>query len=140
MNFDYIPNRIKKRIYWSGIVFFSILIFGTIGYYFIGGRNYSIIDCLYMTSITISTVGFSEIIDMSHNPGGRIFTIFIAFSGIGIFTFIISNLAASIVGGEIQESYKKRKMNKMMESFKDHYIICGSWQGRLSYIKGIIHY
>ncbi len=121
-----ITPGIKRRLYWSAAVFVSIIIVGTIGYYFIGAKNYSIIDCLYMTAITISTVGFSEIIDLSHNPGGRLFTIFIAFSGIGISTFIISNVAAIIVSGEIQESYKKRKMSKQIETFSDHYIICGA--------------
>ena len=125
MKQELIPRRIKKRFYWSGAIFISIMIIGTSGYYFFGHGNYSIIDCLYMTSMTISTVGYSEIIDLSNNPAGRIFTIIITFSGIGIFTFITSNMAAIIISGEIQESYKKKKMEKDIKKFKNHYIICG---------------
>ena len=125
MKTELIPPRIARRFYLSAAALLLILIFGTIGYYYISDKNYSLIDCLYMTVITITTVGFSEIIDMSHNPSGRVFTMFIAFSGLGISTFIISNIAAIIVSGEIQESYKQRKMSKQIGTLENHYIICG---------------
>ena len=67
----------------------AVISVGTLGYWFLGGKQYSFVDCLYMTIITVTTIGYGEIIDMSGNPAGRIFTIFLAVSGIGIVTFIL---------------------------------------------------
>jgi voltage-gated potassium channel len=126
MNSYFIPKQIFKSFFWSGLVIVLILIIGTIGYYFIGGKNYTWINCLYMTVLTVTTVGFSEIVDMSNNPGGRIFTMVIAFSGLGIYTFIISNITSLNVLADIKQSYQKRKMEKSIKKFENHYIVCGA--------------
>ena len=101
-----------------------ILLTGTLGYWYLSGGKYSAIDCLYMTVITILTIGFSEIIEL--DSSGRIFTIFIAFTGIGTATYIISTFTAMIVEGQLKETFKIRKMNKTVKSLSDHYIICGA--------------
>jgi len=59
--------------------------------------QYTLLDCLYMTVITITTIGYGEIVDLSQNPVGRVFTMFIAFSGIGIATYVFSNVTALMV-------------------------------------------
>lgn len=87
--------------------------------------KHSLVDCLYMTVITVTTIGFAEVIDMSGNPGARIFTMFIIFSGVGTSTYILSNLTALIVEGDLKESFKKRRIEKMIKDTENHYIICG---------------
>ncbi len=82
-------------------------------------------DAFYMTAITVSTIGFSEVIDLTGNPIGRAFTIFIAISGIGVVLYFVTNLTALIVEGDLTESFRRRKMQKMASNSKDHYIICG---------------
>jgi voltage-gated potassium channel len=82
------------------------------GYSIIGEGQYSIVDCLYMTVITITTIGYGEIVDLSNKPWGRVFTIFIAFSGIGIAAYLFSNITAFIVEGRLQEVFWRRKMEK----------------------------
>jgi voltage-gated potassium channel len=99
---------------------------GTVGYWLIGGGKHSFTDCLYMTVITITTVGFSEIVEVRGNALAEIFTMLIAFGGIGSFLFILSNITALIVEGEINETLKRRKMEKTTRKFGDHYIICGA--------------
>jgi voltage-gated potassium channel len=116
---------IYKRFIWSGIIIITILVIGTLGYWFIGGGQYSVIDALYMTFITITTIGFGEIIDLSGNVLGRIFTIFIALSGIGILAYIVTNFTALIVEGDLKESFWRRRMEKKARDLKGHYIICG---------------
>ncbi len=116
---------VYKKFIIGGILLLFILIVGTGGYWFIGEENYSLIDCLYMTVITVATIGFNEVIDMSGNPWARIFTIFIALSGIGTFTYILSSFTAFVVEGELNESFRRRKMEKMIRKFKNHYIVCG---------------
>jgi len=118
-------SEIFKRFIWAGVVLLAVLVIGTLGYSFIGGEQYSLLDCFYMTVITIATIGYGEIIDMSHNPAARIFTIFIALFGIGTLTYILSNFTAFVVEGELNEAFRRRKMEKTIKKFKDHYIVCG---------------
>ena len=117
--------QIFRKFLWSGLFFLIVILTGTFGYHYIAGDEYSIIDCLYMTMITISTIGFGEIIDLSGHPGGRIFTMLIAFSGIGILTYFLSNFTAFIVEGQIKETFRRNKMEKMAQNMKNHFIVCG---------------
>lgn len=128
MNFikTILPVRVYKKLIFSVSVLISILITGTASYWFIGGGKYSFLDCLYMTIITITTIGYGEIIDLSNNPAGRIFTIFIAFLGISILFYITTNVTAFIVEGELTESFRRRRMEKLSQSLKEHYIVCGA--------------
>jgi voltage-gated potassium channel len=110
---------------WPLIAVIAILVIGTIGYRLIAGPQYSFLDTFYMTLITISTIGFGEVIDISANPVGRAFTIFIAIAGVGVMFYIITNATALIVEGELTKSLRRRRMEKKARSFKNHYIICG---------------
>ncbi|MBE2218989.1 MAG: potassium channel protein [Ignavibacteria bacterium] len=108
------------------LLLLTILIVGTSGYYYVGEGRYSVMDCLYMTVITILTIGYGEIIDLTYSSYGRLFTIFIAFTGIGTATYIISTFTALIVEGQLKETFKKRRMEKKIKKLKDHYILCGA--------------
>jgi len=119
-------SEFYRRLIWAGIGLVLILVMGTIGYWLIGGREHSFVDALYMTVITITTIGFQEVIDLSGNPGGRVFTIFIAVCGIGVMLYFITNLTAFVVEGEVTESFRRRKMAKKASNSKDHYVICGT--------------
>ena len=70
---------------------------GTIGYKLIGGPQYSLVDCLYMTFITIATIGYGEVVDLSQSPGGRIFTMIIGWAGIANTWYMMSMITAFIV-------------------------------------------
>ncbi|MFC2045435.1 potassium channel family protein [Chloroflexota bacterium] len=102
-----------------------ILIVGTVGYWFITDGQYSMLDALYMTVITITTVGFGEIIDLAGNPAGRAFTMCIAFSGIGVLLYVVTNITGLVVEGELTQSFRRRKMEKLASKYEGHYIICG---------------
>ena len=114
-----------RKFIWAGVILLAIILIGTMGYWFIGGRQYSFVDALYMTIITITTIGFGEIIDLSGNVAGRIFTIFIAISGVGILLYFVTNLTALVVEGELKESFRRRRMEKIAGNSRDHYIVCG---------------
>ena len=68
-----ITRRLYLGFLWSLAVLLAIHIIGTIGYRIIGGDQYSLVDCFYMTFITIATIGFHEVVDLNGHPGGRIF-------------------------------------------------------------------
>ena len=116
---------IWRRLAPPGIVILAVMACGTVGYRLIGGSQTTIIDALYMTFITVATIGYGEIVDLSHSPGGRVFTMIIASAGIASFTYVLSTLTAFIVEGDINQALRRRRMQKQIDRLRDHYIICG---------------
>ncbi|WP_421874403.1 potassium channel family protein [Marinoscillum sp.] len=114
---------VLRRIKLAGLLFLTIILIGTVGFAYFSGGDW--INAFYMTTLTLTTIGFHEVIDLSGSPAGRMFTVFVAFSGIGIFTYFISNLAALFIEGDIRRSFYKRKMEKKISKMEDHYIVCG---------------
>lgn len=114
---------VLKRIRIAGLIFLSILGIGVLGFGIISDGKW--FDSFYMTAITISTIGFREVIDLGNSNSAKLFTIFIAFSGIGIITYLFSNLAALFIEGDISKSFYRRSMLKKIEKLNGHYIICG---------------
>ncbi|MBI5778509.1 MAG: potassium channel protein [Planctomycetes bacterium] len=100
-----------------------ILAFGTTGYWIISGN---LLDAVYMTVITAATVGYGEVIDLSHNPAGRIFTIIFIILSLGVIAAVTSILAASILEIELSGFLRRRKMNKEVDRLSNHYIVCGA--------------
>lgn len=81
----------KRRIYfnfvWSLLGFMIIVAIGTVGYKLIAGDSHGYLDALFMTVITVTTIGYEETIDLHNNPAGQIFTMVIAFAGVGLMTY-----------------------------------------------------
>ena len=98
-----------------------ILAFGTIGYMTIEGWPF--IDALYMTVITISTVGFKEVNQVG--AAGRVFTIILVFSGVGFTLYVAAAIVQFMVEGRIRIIMGRRRLDKKIERLKNHYIICG---------------
>lgn len=106
---------------------------GTLGYVAISGGKASVIDSLYMVFITVATIGYGEIIDLSNSPGARVFTMFIGFIGIGTLTYLFSAVTAFVLDTNINQSYRRLRMERTLAAMSGHYIICGA--GRVgSYI------
>ncbi|MFQ6040611.1 MAG: ion channel, partial [Candidatus Poribacteria bacterium] len=107
----------------SIILLLAVLFMGIIGYIIIE-KNLSFLDAIYMTAITLTTVGFSD--DGISTKTGKIFTIIIIIVGIGIFTYGISSAIAFVIEGQLTGILRRRKMEKKIEELKEHYIICGA--------------
>jgi len=105
-----------------------LILIGVLGFHIIEGWPF--LDCLYMTVITIFTVGFKEVRDLS--PTGRIFTIFIILGGVGTAFYLFTRFAEIVYLGGIIKFLRRRKMEKTIKNLKDHYIICG--HGRMGSI------
>ena len=115
----------KRKLILTFFALIVILITGTFGYWFLTGRENNLFLCFYMTVITITTIGFGEVIDMHNFYEARLFTVFLAFTGIGLLTYFVSTISVLIIEGEIRESYKRKKMEKEISKFENHYVICG---------------
>ncbi|OGW58050.1 MAG: potassium transporter TrkA [Nitrospirae bacterium RBG_16_43_8] len=112
---------LRKRLVFALIFITFVVIAGSTGYMFIEGWN--CLDSLYMTVITIASVGYKEIHDLSEN--GRIFTIILIISGVGSLTYALTTIAKIVVEGEIQEIFGRKRLEKKIKELKNHYIICG---------------
>ena len=98
---------------------------GTAGYKLLGGPEWSLLDAIYMTIITLTTVGFEEVKDLSGNPYARILTIFIILFGMGSILFVVSTVTGFILEGELTNVFGRRKMLKEISILKNHFIVCG---------------
>lgn len=113
-------NRVTKLLKLP-LIFLGPIIVGTFGYYHI--ENWTTIESLYMTVITLTTIGFGEVHPLSEN--GKIFTIFLSILGIGNIAYIGSALVKFLIETKFDEIYGRRKMTRSIERLKDHTIICG---------------
>jgi voltage-gated potassium channel len=118
--------KITGTYAWSVISISGILVIGTFGYRLLSGSQYSYIDCFYMTFITIATIGYGEVVDMSNNPPARIFTMVLAVAGIGVLTYTLMNATAFVVEGRINAVFWRKRMEKNILKLRKHYILCGA--------------
>ncbi len=116
---------IFKRILIFIILVLTVLIAGTLGYMRI--ENLNLLEALYMATITVSTVGFKEVVPLS--PAGKMFTITLIAGGITLITVTFAMFSSLILEGEIGEYLDRRKMDKKIKTLKNHIIVCG--MGRL---------
>jgi voltage-gated potassium channel len=110
-----------KHLITGIIMALGIVIFGTAGYMLI--EDWKLFDALYMTVITVSTVGFSEVHQISQV--GRLFTILLVFFGVGFSLYIAAAVVQFMVEGRIRLILGRRRLEKKISRIKNHYIICG---------------
>ncbi len=101
----------------------SVVAFGTVGYHLIEGMNF--LDSLYMTVITVSTVGFKEVGSEPFSPQGKVFTIILIIMSLGSLAYVGSNLARFVFDGELANYIKTYRVDKRIAKLKNHVIIVG---------------
>ena len=111
----------RSKIYLALFLVLVVLVFGVMGYRFIS--DYSWIDAFYMTIITVTTVGFSEVRPMEAE--GKIFTIILILSSVVIVGFAISVITEYILSRNSLELLKRKKVKNSIENLTNHVIICG---------------
>jgi voltage-gated potassium channel len=122
---DLSPFRAYRNLVWAGSAIALVMLTGTFGYRIIGGEQYTWMDCFYMTFITVTTIGYSEIVDLSHHPGGRLFTVFIAAMGIASMTYMLSTVTALILESDFNQVWRRKRMMQAISRMSGHYIVCG---------------
>lgn len=112
----------------------SILFVGVIGYHLI--ERWSLFDSLYMTVITLATVGYGETHPLS--VAGRVFTMFLILGGMGIIFYGVTEVTSFIVEGEMSGILRRRRMNRKISRLSNHYIVCG-WGNTGYYVVEELH-
>lgn len=125
-NIDDQTDRVRRRLMFAGLSVLTMTGVGMLGFWLIGGGEWPIADCAYMVLITITTVGFGEILPVSEVPGGRLFTMGLLVSGLGVSLYFMSSLTAFIIEGDLQQALWRRKMHKRIEAMHRHVIVCGA--------------
>ena len=99
----------------------ALLAVGSLGYMLIEGWNF--MDALYMTVITLATVGYGEVQSLS-GPG-RIFTLVLILMGVGYFLYVVGAIIQFLVEGRIRLVLGRRKLDRQINKLSGHYIVCG---------------
>lgn len=102
-----------------------VVIVGSTGYYIIFSGQQKFMDCLYMTVISITSVGYGEVFAISGNLIAELFTMFLITFGMGVILYGISTLTAAIIEGELSGIWRRNKMEKRIKKLNNHYIVCG---------------
>jgi voltage-gated potassium channel len=98
-----------------------VIVGGTVGYMALEG--WSAWDAFYMTVVTVTTVGYKEVHDLSRV--GQVFTVVLLLGGVGTALYAFTLLAAAIVDGELPGKLKQRRNARMLNKLRDHFIVCG---------------
>ena len=111
----------KTKLYVSILFFISVVAIGVMGYMILSAANF--LDALYMTIITMTTVGFSEIHPLNEHE--KIFTIFLILISIVVYAYSATALSEYLVNGKLLQLLKLRKVQQKIQNLKNHTIVCG---------------
>ncbi|MDT7779036.1 MAG: voltage-gated potassium channel [Acidobacteriota bacterium] len=114
--------RPRTSLAYSLAALAGVVAFGTAGFSLIEG--WTLLDSLYMTVMTVTTVGYGPPLPLSN--AGRNFAIFFMILGVGTAGYLLSTAVQSLVRSEILAAYGERRRHREMSKLKDHYIICGA--------------
>lgn len=111
----------SERLKFSAFLLLFVLGFGVMGYCFI--EHWNFFDALYMTVITLATVGYGETHTLS--SVGRAFTIVLIMLGVGTLTYGFTAATAFVVEGTATDLLRRRKMDEKIKELTNHFILCG---------------
>jgi voltage-gated potassium channel len=103
-------------------ILIGIVAMGTIGYQIF--LDVSLLDAFYMTIITISTVGYTEVAKM--DADAKLFSVFLIIISLGTVGYLFTRIISSLMEGDIRDALRRRTMDKKIAEFKNHYILCGA--------------
>ena len=117
---------VRRRLVNAGLSLVAVTLIGALGFWILGEGKWSFEDCAYMVLITITSVGYQEVLPVASVEYGRIFTMVVLVSGMGVSFYFVSALTAFIIEGDLREALWRRRMHKRLLGMHDHYVVCGA--------------
>ncbi len=114
-------ERQVKHIVIGLVLLATVISVGIIGYMIL--EKFSFVEALYMTIITIATVGFEEVHQLDN--AGMVFTSFLIIFSFGLFVYVVTSFTRLLVEGVFRNFYKDNKVKKRVQRLSDHVIVCG---------------
>lgn len=114
-------KRLRRQLMVSLVLIGLVIAAGTTGYVILEGWGF--FDALYMTVITITTIGFKEVHELSKL--GKAFTVVLIFFSVGAVFYTLNNAARILIEGELREVFGRRRLLRKFKQLKGHYIVCG---------------
>jgi len=127
-----------RRILTPVTVLFVVYLVGVVGYKVIGGRGHSWLDALYMTTITLTTTGYREVIDITEHPSAMIFTIVLLLFGATAVVVTFSMITAYVVEGDLTAGFRRRRMQRRIDAMRAHTIVCGAGQTGSAVVRELV--
>jgi len=121
-------STIGRRVLTPVAVLGVTYLVGIAGYKLIGGRDASWMDALYVTTITLTTTGYREVIDITRHPAAMGFTIVLLLFGATAVVVTGSMITAYVVEGDLTAGFRRRRMQRLIEAMRAHTIVCGAGQ------------
>lgn len=115
-----------RRLLGALTVLGVLLLVGGGAYWLLGHGRWSYGECVYMTTITVTTVGFGELPHMVDVPGARVLTGFVAAFGVGVVAYAQGNVTVLVFEGAFGEAYRKRKMENAIKKLRGHVVVAGA--------------
>lgn len=116
----------RARLYKATVAMMAVFCIGVIGYFLLGQGEWTLLHCAYMTVVTLSTVGFGEVIPISGHPERELFTMTLLLVGMGTIFYFVSTFAAFIIEGDLADIVRRRRLEKTLSRITKHFIICGA--------------
>lgn len=131
-------TAMSRRVLLAGVLMASMFFLGIAGYHVIGGDDYTWLDAVYMTANALTTTGFREVIDVKHRPGGQIFTIILLLFGAATVVYFTSVVTAFVVEGDLTQGFRRRRMERVIRTLSNHYIVCGASQTGVTVLRELV--
>jgi voltage-gated potassium channel len=120
-------SDVQRRVVVAICVVVGVIVLGGVGFWLIGGGDWTFAGCLYMTVISVTTVGYGEVLPNFENyAGARAFAAFVVMAGFVSGGFLLSTLTAVLVEGDLARLRRRKKMRKIIEGLTGHVIVCGT--------------
>lgn len=117
--------NLRRRLAISLLLLLADASAAVVGYRLLGGHDVSLLDAIYMAVVTLTGVGYGEIVPTANNPALRVFNIFVLIIGVATTVYVFSLMTAFVVEGELHELFRRGRMRKKINQLSDHFIVCG---------------
>jgi len=119
------PMEVRNRLL-RALAAVAALVVAAVIVFHAFGRDVSWLDAIYMVVVSLTGVGYGEIVDTSHSPALRAFNIVVLVVGVSLMLYVLSLATAFFVEGNFGSRFRRRRMERKIAGFTGHFVVCGA--------------